>query len=220
MKKLKDFIIKFIKENKKFVISVSILLIGQAFLYWFLKLFQKDPIYIYYYLDDVIPFLGRFVYIYNSFYPFMLISLYFLYKCDEKAYYKGIISGVIGFLICDIIFLSVPTIMYRPIIPKYDFITDLVIKITFLYDSPPLNCFPSIHCLFSFQVMYSYLFSKYDKKKKWVFISYAFLVAISTLFIKQHYIYDVISAFLICLISNLLCDLFRIYDFFKRKKII
>lgn len=216
MKKL----VKFIKENKDFVISISILLVGQAILYWFLKLFQSNPTYIDYYLDDRIPFLGRFVYIYDTFYPFVFFAFYLLYKKDKEAYFKGIISGVIGFIICDIIFLSMPTIMYRPVIPSIDSLTDLVIKITFLYDSPPLNCFPSIHCLFCFQVIYSFIFSKFDKRKKLLIIVYSLLIIVSTLFIKQHYIFDVISAFLIVIISSLVTDLFKLYDILKKKKII
>ena len=217
VKKLKNFI----KNNKKFVISISILLIGQAILYWFLKLFQTNPIYIDYYLDNEIPFLGRFVYIYDTFYPFVLLSFYIIYKNDEKAYYKGIIAGVIGFIICDIIFLSLPTIMYRPLIPEnIDSLTKLILKITFLYDSPPLNCFPSIHCLFSFQVIYSTIFSKVNGKTKFLITFYSILVIVSTLFIKQHYIFDVISAFLIVIIASLITDLFKFYDKFKKKKII
>lgn len=216
MKKL----VKFIKKNKDFIISISILLVGQAILYWFLKLFQSNPTYIDYYLDDKIPFLGRFVYIYDTFYPFVFFSLYLLYKKDKKAYFKGIIAGVIGFIICDIIFLSIPTIMYRPVIPSIDPLTDLVIKITFLYDSPPLNCFPSIHCLFCFQVIYSFIFSKFDRRNKIVIIICSLLIVLSTLFIKQHYVFDVISALLIVIVSNLVTDLFKIYDILKSKKIL
>lgn len=211
---------KFIKKNKKFIISIALLLLGQSFMYWFLKLFQSDPININYYLDNEIPFLGRFIYIYNAFYPFMIISFYLLYKADEKAYFKGIISGIIGFIICDIIFLSLPTIMYRPIIPSTDVITDFILKITFLFDSPPLNCFPSIHCLFCFQALYSTILSKTKTKNK-IYISIcSILIISSTLFVKQHYVFDVLSAFLVMLISNLITDLFNIDEFLKRKNII
>ena len=216
MKRIKDFS----KKNKKFVITITLLLGGQAFLYWLVKLFQTNPSYIYYELDDKIPFLGRFVYIYNLFYPFCLVAFYFLYKKDDKAYYKSIIAGIIGYIICDIIFLSMPTIMYRPIIPKYDLITDLVLKITYIYDNPPLNCFPSIHCLFCFQVIYGYLTSKYDKKAKIIAITISLLIIISTLFVKQHFVYDVISAFLICLMTNLITELLNLYNYFKKKKIL
>ena len=216
MKKL----VNFIKENKKFVFTIAILLGGQAFLYWILKMFQHNPMYISFPLDDKIPFLGRFVYIYNIFYPFCFIAFYFLYKKDEKTYYKGIISGIMGFLICDIIFLTLPTIMYRPIIPKIDPITDLVLEITFLYDNPPLNCFPSIHCLFCFQVIYSYIFSSHKLKVKLPVIIISLLIIISTLFVKQHFIFDVISAFLICLLTNLITELLNLYYYFKRKNIL
>ena len=125
-----------------------------------------------------------------------------------------------GFLICDVIFLTMPTIMYRPIIPKYDPLTDLVLKITYIYDNPPLNCFPSIHCLFCFQVIYGYLFSKHNVKNKIIVITIALLIIISTLFVKQHFIYDVISAFLICLMTNLITELLNLYNYFKKKKIL
>lgn len=216
MKKIK----KFIKDNKKFVITITLLMGGQALLYWFLKLFQSNPTYIYFELDEKIPFLGRFVYVYNMFYPFCLLAFYFLYKKDEKSYYKSIIAGIIGFIICDIIFLTMPTIMYRPIIPKYDPFTDLVLKITFLYDNPPLNCFPSIHCLFCFQVIYGYLFSKNTIKVKAIISIISLLIIISTLLVKQHFIYDVISAFLICVMTNLITEILNLYNYFKEKKIL
>lgn len=210
----------FIRKEKKFIISLSILMLGQMIMYWFLKQFQSNPIYINIELDDKIPFWGWFVYIYNIFYPFCIIAFYLLYKKDEKAYYKGIISGVIGYIICDIIFLSLPTIMYRPPLPNYDPITNFVLRFTYYWDEPPLNCFPSIHCLFCFQVIYSYIFSKYNKKGKAIIITISTLIILSTLFVKQHFIYDVIAAFLVCLIANLLENIIGIYQKFKKKRII
>ncbi len=213
MKKVKLFV----KENKLFVISMGIILIGNAFLYWLIKSFQSNPIYISYYLDDKIPFWGWLVYIYNMFYPFFVIVFYLLYKKDEKAYFKGIISCMIGVVICDIIYLFLPTIMYRPVTPNYDPLTNLVLKITFFFDEPPLNCFPSLHCLFCFQEIFSYIKSKCTTKRKIWVICGSTLIILSTLFIKQHFIYDVISAFLICLLANTLESIFGIYNKLKKK---
>lgn len=211
---------KFIKDNKKFLISISILMITNIILYWGIKLFQSNPTYINYYLDDKIPFWGWLIYIYNMFYPFCFIAFYLLYKKDEKSYFKGIISCLIGILICNIIYLFIPTIMYRPVTPNYDPLTNLVLKITYFFDDPPLNCFPSLHCVFCFQVIYSFIFSKCTTKRKiWIIICSS-LIIISTLFVKQHYIYDILSALLVCLMANMLEGLIGIYNWLKKKKTI
>ena len=211
---------KYIKKEKKFIISMCILFIGNCFLYWLIKFFQSNPVYINFYLDNKIPFWGWLVYVYDMFYPFCIIAFILLYQKDEKAYYKGVISCIIGIIICDIIFLIMPTIMYRPAIPNYDPLTNLVLKVTYYFDEPPLNCFPSLHCVFCFQVIFSYLKSKCTlKRKTWVIIS-ASLIILSTLFVKQHYIFDIVSAFLVCLIANLLESLFEIYNRFKKKNIL
>jgi len=195
-------------------------MLGNGILYWLIKLFQKDPIYINYYLDDKIPFWGWFVYVYNMFYPFCILAFCLLFYKDEKAYFKGLISCLIGIIICNIIYLFIPTIMYRPVTPNYDPFTNLVLKITFFFDEPPLNCFPSLHCLFCFQVIISYLISKCTiKRKTWIIIG-ALLIILSTLFVKQHFIFDIIAALLVCLIANLLESIFKIYSKFKAKNVI
>jgi membrane-associated phospholipid phosphatase len=151
------------------------------------------------------------------FYPFSIIAFYFLYKIDEKAFYKGIIATIIGCIICYIIYLLIPTIMYRPEIPSYDPFTNLVLKITFYFDDPPLNCFPSLHCVFCFQVMFSYLRSNSTIKKKILVSIIAIVIVLSTLFVKQHYIFDAVSAFLVCILAMMIESLFQIYDNLKKK---
>lgn len=214
MKKIQSFI----QEEKKFIISVAILMLGQGFLYFCIKFFQSNPIYIDFYLDNKIPFWGSFVYIYDMFYPFCLIAFYFLFKGDERRYFKAIISCAIGIIICDAIFLYIPTIMYRPVVPKYDAFTNFVLYITYFFDEPPLNCFPSIHCLFCFQVIMGYIGSKCTISKKTIMIIVSLLIIISTLFVKQHFIYDIISAFFVCLMANLIESCIQIYDNLKIKK--
>jgi len=195
-------------KNKKFLISIALLLIGQAFFYWFLKFFQPNPNYINFPFDEKIPFIPNFIYIYNTFYPFMFLTLLYLFKHDEKTYMKGIISGIIGFIICDIIYLYYPTIMLRPPIPETNALTNLILKITYFFDTPAVNCFPSIHCLFCFQIIFSYLKTKQiSLKSKILTIIYSLLIILSTVLVKQHYVFDIISALLICLITNFIVDI-------------
>ena len=206
-------------KNKKFLITISILLVTQAFFYWFIKLFQNNPHYINYYLDKEIPFIPQFIYIYNLFYPFIFIAFYYLFKKDENTYYQGIIAGIIGFLLCDMIYLYYPTIMLRPPIPNnIDFLTEFIVKITYFFDEPALNCFPSIHCLFCFQIIFSYLKTRsINTKHKILGITISLLTIISTILVKQHYILDIISAFLICTIANIIIDLTNFANKFKDK---
>lgn len=204
MKAVKEFFKNIM--NKDFLISISCLMILQALIYYFIKFCQSDYHYFNSIIDSKIPFIPLSVYIYDIFYPFVFLIFYYIFCKDKKTYYNGIIAGIIGYLICDIIFLTYPTIMVRNDISgvNMDFLTSLVVKITYLYDEPPLNCFPSIHCLFCFQVIVTTIFSKNIKVKNKIIISIiSLLIIISTLLVKQHYFYDVIGALIICIISNI-----------------
>ena len=188
---------------KKFVVSSGLVLGIQAVLYWLLKLFQYNYSTFYLSIDHTIPFVKYFVYIYDMFYPFMFLGLYIIYKHNKKIYKDTLKCLVIGFVISDIIFLLYPTIIIRPDV-KIDSLTNLVLYLTYYFDTPAINCFPSIHCLFMFQLIFSTIRLDISKIKKILIISFAYLVILSTLFIKQHYVMDAIVAFIICLIVNLI----------------
>ena len=154
-------------------------------------------------MDYTIPFIKYFVYIYDLFYPFMFLGLYIIYKNNKKVYNNTLKCLVIGFIICDIIFLIYPTVIIRPDV-KVNGLTNLVLYLTYYFDTPAINCFPSIHCLFMFQLIFSILKVDITKYKKLLVVIFALLVILSTLFIKQHYIMDVLVSFIICLIVNLI----------------
>lgn len=187
---------------KKFVLSSSLVLGTQAVLYWLLKLFQYNYSTFYLNIDYTIPFIKYFVYVYDMFYPFMFLGLFLIYISDKTKYKNTLKCLIIGFVISDIIFLIYPTIIIRPDV-KIDSLTNLVLYLTYYFDTPAINCFPSIHCLFMFQLIFSISSIKTKKIYKVSSIVFAILVILSTLFIKQHYVIDVIVAFIICLIVNL-----------------
>ena len=137
------------------------------------------------------------------FYPFMFLGLFLIYISDKKIYKNTLKCLIIGFVISDIIFLIYPTIIIRPDV-KIDSLTNLVLYLTYYFDTPAINCFPSIHCLFMFQLIFSISSIKTKKIYKVLSIVFAILVILSTLFIKQHFVMDVIVAFMICLIVNLI----------------
>ena len=217
-KKLKEFFGDFL--NKKFLISIIALMLVQAMFYWGVKLLQVDYHYINASIDNKIPFIPYFVYIYNMFYPAVLLTMYYVYCKDRKNYYKGVIAGIIGYLICDIIFIVYPTIMNRPEVDynSLDWFTGLVLKITYAADTPALNCCPSIHCLFCYQAMFSLCISKKIKWKiKIPVASFLFLIVLTTMLVKQHYFYDAVLAFIIFIITNIFVYKFKIYPKYTNK---
>lgn len=206
-------------KNKKFIVSILVLMIGQAFLYWFLKIFQTNPHYIVLALDQKIPFIKNFVYIYDSFYPFYFIVFYLIYCNSPNSYYKGLLATFLGVIICDIIFLIYPTIMLRPEISEINNLTDFIVKVTYFFDEPAVNCFPSIHCLFCYQIIFGIMGTTYNSKKKILIIIYSILIVLSTMLIKQHYFYDALAALLVSSITTYIVYKFDLANKLKIDKL-
>lgn len=205
-------------KNKKFIITIFLLLGMQALIFFSIKYLESDYHYITTSLDLKIPFIKWHIYIYNMFYPLVLVLMAHLYIKDEDTYYKAIVASIIGYLMSDVVFLTYPTIMYgnRDIVVHN--LTDWVVKITYLADNPPLNCLPSIHCLFCFQTAWSLLISKQISKKMKVFSTISMLVIImTTLTVKQHYVYDVLLALLFVIITNIVVWKTPLYKYIKKK---
>ena len=188
---------------KKFLLSTGLVLGLEAAFYWIVKIFQYNYNTFYLNVDYTIPFINYFVYVYDLFYPFTFLCLFIMYNHNKKVYKKALIGLTIGFIVCCIMFIIYPTIIIRPDV-KVDSFTNLVLYITYKADTPAINCFPSIHCLFMFQMIFSMLQIDISKYKKLLAVIFAILVILSTLFIKQHYVMDVIISFVICLIINLI----------------
>lgn len=79
--------------------------------------------------------------------------------------------------------------------------------------TPGINCLPSIHCLYSFLFIFAVLDTK-SNSPKWMkifIITLSILVVLSTLFIKQHIVYDVIAAFAIGVVTWIIIDKCQLY---------
>ncbi|WP_312473135.1 phosphatase PAP2 family protein [Neobacillus sp.] len=154
-------------------------------------------------IDQIIPFLSIFIIPYILWYAYLFVYLvYFCFK-DTKVYMKTLFLIVIAELICFVIYFFFQTTVPRPALTGNNFLTGLVQWI-YLNDRP-VNCFPSIHVLTTFAIM---LASFHIKNKHLVtnFCIHIFgtLIIISTLFVKQHVILDMIgSMFLITFLYGL-----------------
>ncbi len=197
-------------KNKEFVVSILCMLGIQALSYTGLKFLQADFKTINSIIDNKIPFVPQVIIIYNLFYPMIFLAFYNIFNHDKETYHKGIIAGIIGFIITDIIFIIYPTIIIRPDVTSMniDPINKFIISMTYKLDSPAINCLPSIHCLFCFQAIFSSLMCKnYNNISKVLITIILFFIVITTLLVKQHYFFDVIASLIVSIISTLIAPL-------------
>ena len=194
----------------------SILLLN-AFIYFFIKLFITNYNLIGSSLDSLIPFLPSFIYLYMSWYPFEIYTLFKIYKADKNNYIKTIIALALSLLIMHFIFIIYPTMVDRPVVESFNSLTTLILYITFKSDTP-VNCFPSGHCMLCFIMIFSILKSKnISINRKALLVTINILIVLSTLFVKQHVIYDVIGSLIISSICFYFLSHLNFFNNIKKK---
>ncbi len=212
---MKEKLINYLKlvKDKNFLITISFFTIVQPLCFLIIKIFQNDYHTFNTVFDNNIPFVPYFIYIYNLFYFFVIFSFYYIFCKDKKKYYQGALSSIIATIICYIIYVIYPVEIIRPEISNNvaNIFTTFILKVTYYFDTPAINCFPSIHCLFCFQIIFTTINSKnINIKNKTVICIISFLIALSTLLVKQHYVYDMLSALILSFITNLIVILIKL----------
>ena len=139
-------------------------------------------------LDRAVPLRPAWTPVYLSLWVFSFLPLFVVRDVEQRqrtilAYIATVITAYAGFLI-------VPTSAPRPVVVPGDGIFEWCLRTLYALD-PPYNCFPSLHVAYSFLAA----LSAYRVHRGFgvVAISWAVLVGISTLFIKQHYAADVVA---------------------------
>lgn len=198
---------KIIKKNKEFFKSIGVVLISEALIYFLIKNFIHDYNNIST-LGIEFPLIKEFIYIYNSWYPFVFITAFIGYRKDKELYKKLIFAMIIGIILSQLTFIIYPTIVIRPEIEVKN-LTDYILYLTYYFDTPAVNCLPSVHCLLCFISMYYITINKNLKNKiKIPIIIYFILIVLSTFFTQQHLLIDAILAFIYTIISIIIVHIF------------
>lgn len=153
-------------------------------------------------LDDQIPFIEYFILPYLLWFPFVAAGILLLFFTDVKEYYRlaaFLIAGMTIFLIISALYPNGqplrPTAFVRD-----NFCTTLVQR---LYETDtPTNVFPSLHVYNSIGIAIGIWRSKKLADKLWIrtsALTLAILIILSTVFLKQHSVIDVIGAFLLAI---------------------
>ncbi|KYH28972.1 MULTISPECIES: phosphatase PAP2 family protein [Clostridium] len=146
-------------------------------------------------IDEKIPFIKEFIVPYIIWYPFIFIALIYLCIKDRKVYYRTLISLNIGLIICYLIFYFFQTTVVRPRIEDVDIFTKLV-SIIYNHDRP-YNCFPSVHVITTYIVMRGVNMVARREIMLFSFNIIGILIILSTQFVKQHVILDLIAAIIL-----------------------
>lgn len=197
---------KFLNDNKSYIKSISIVLLSEAFIYFIIKTIIKD----YNILTPKInfPVISAFSLIYNSWYPFLFIIAYLIFKNDESTYKKYIYTMIIGIILAQITFITYPTMVIRPEI-EINNIFDLLLHLTYYCDTPAINCLPSVHCLLCFiSIYYIWITPKIKLNIKIPIIIYFILIILSTFFTIQHILIDGILALIYACIGTIIIKIF------------
>lgn len=158
-------------------------------------------------IDKEIPYVSLFIFPYIYWYVFVFLGLVFFLAKDRKKFLRALMAIYIGMCICYLFYYFYPVEMSRPVIAN-DTIPNRIVNLIYKMDRP-FNCFPSIHVLNTYIIM---RFTKIKENKSWFIYTVisGFLIILSTLFIKQHFVLDgvaaIIIAELVILINNKIQD--------------
>lgn len=147
-------------------------------------------------IDDYIPFIEYFVVPYLLWFAYVSITIVYFFLHDKEDFRRMcmfLFSGMTIFLIISTIY---PNGAYlRPIVfPRDNIFTDMV---RFIYSTDtPTNLFPSIHVYNSLGTHFALANSKDFKNRKGLLLGsqiLCILIILSTMFIKQHSVFDVVT---------------------------
>ncbi|HIR26018.1 MAG TPA: phosphatase PAP2 family protein [Candidatus Egerieimonas faecigallinarum] len=150
-------------------------------------------------IDELIPFCEYFIipYVMWFFYIFITVAYFLLQKDNSAEYYRLIFSlglGMTVFLLISWIFPNGQDL--RPLeFPRDNIFTDMI-RILYRGDTST-NIFPSIHVFNSTACCLAVCTSEKLKRRKavrWSISALTVLIILSTMFLKQHSVLDVICA--------------------------
>lgn len=191
------------KFYEKYKHAIPLIIYGAIYLTWFLLLEQKvtkNYRIIHVALDDRIPFCELFVIPYFLWFAYVAAVVVFFFLRDKNDYAKTCVflfTGMTIFLIISTLFPNGQHL--RPhVMPRNNIFTQLVSS---LYQTDtPTNLWPSIHVYNSLGAHFAIVKSKHFCKKRSIRCLSLILsssIILSTMFIKQHSVFDVITAIIL-----------------------
>ena len=154
-------------------------------------------------IDRKIPFCEFFIVFYVLWYLYMTYVIVYVFFFDINSFKKFSRFAIITYSVAVISYFVFPSMQtLRPTEFARDNIFTDVVKFLYTIDTPTNVC-PSVHVIGSLSALFTIWNAKGHKKGsiRAVFLILAILIIVSTLFIKQHAIIDVLLGFLVCIVA-------------------
>lgn len=150
-------------------------------------------------LDKYIPFVEYFIIPYLLWFVYVAGTCIYFFFTNKMDFYRFTITCIIGMTIFLIVCTVFPNgLKLRPTHFQHDNIFIDLVKMVYALDTPT-NVLPSLHVYNSLACHAAIFHSEKLSQKKWIVHSSLILcisIVLSTMFLKQHSVVDVISAFI------------------------
>lgn len=188
---------------RKYSHALPVLIYAPIYITWFVWLentITKNYRIIHLPIDDHIPFCELFVIPYFLWFAYVIVILFFLFLKDKDNYYRMCIflfSGMTIFLLISTLFPNGQHL--RPVVmPRDNIFTDMIAS---LYRTDThTNLWPSIHVYNSLSAHIAIMKCQALRQKRLLRAASFLLctsIILSTCLIKQHSVFDVITAFIL-----------------------
>jgi len=140
-------------------------------------------------LDRMIPLVPLWSLVYGALYLVLIVAPVFIVR-DQELLQRTVWSYLAVWLVAYACFYLYPTYAPRPDAVRGAGFGAWGLRLLYSLD-PPFNCFPSLHVAHSF--VSAFACHRVHRRLGGLLLAAAALVALSTLFTKQHYVLDVLA---------------------------
>ena len=168
-------------------------------------------------MDDVIPFIEYFIVPYLFWFVYLVGMILYTLLFDTKSFVYLMRLIIITCSAACIAYVVFPTAQnLRPAMFARDNVFTDIVKAFYAFDTNTNVC-PSVHVSASVVVMMASWNSKHFSKRAYriAFLTATTLICLSTVFIKQHSVIDVVCGIIVCLAAEIII---RAVDGYKARK--
>ena len=155
-------------------------------------LFLRTP------LDDLIPVVGPFAVPYVSLRPFIYGSALLFLLFRARIYRSAALSMTFTLLVSYAFYAFAQSYIERPVLTGTDAFSQMIREV--YANDQPYNDFPSLHA--SLSTIFAIHWWRVDRKIGLAVAIWVALIVVSTVFVKQHYVADMLAGVLLASVAS------------------